>query len=489
MKKILTIIFVGLFVYFPIFFNQFLWDDEVMFNNLGKISPDVYFRPLTSAFYSIIYNIFGFTPFFFHFFQLFFHIVIAVSIYYLLRHFLEETIALILAIIFLVHPANVEAVSFASAMQEIMFVLTGTFGLYLFIKNNSYVKVFYGTCLLLVSLLFKETAIIFFPLVFCYLFLFKNNKKIIYGYLILSGIFLAGYFLFRFLEGNFYVQGQGLFPIMRVSFATRLINIPMIILYYLEKIFYPINLAIAQHWVVKTIDIKSFWLPLIIEIILFFSSIIYFIKTRSKAFLFFFIWFLLGLLPHLQIIPLNMTVAERWTYFPMIGLLGMVGIIIKKRSKLIFPLAVIIIAVFSIRSFTRILNWKNGLTLFSHDIRKDSSFDLQNNLGVELFRAGKYSEAKKYFVNSIELAPYWWVNWNNLGAIYEREKNIQKASQCYHKSINNGQYYLAYENLARILVLYGKNKNNTREFLKTALKTYPGDQKLEEINRYFEESK
>jgi len=52
------------------------------------------------------------------------------------------------------------------------------------------------------------------------------------------------------------------------------------------------------------------------------------------------------------------------------------------------------------QSFIRTLDWRSGLSLFSHDVKKDSSFDLQNNMGVELFRAGKFDQAKKYFENN-----------------------------------------------------------------------------------------
>jgi len=481
----------GLLIYGFSLFNGFVWDDEVVFQN--SISPfdSTYYRPATSVIRSTIYNIFGPRPFFFHFFQLIFHIVTAVFIYYLFKRFFKETLSLILALIFLVHPANVEAVSFASAMQEVLFTLTGLTGLYLFIssKNLSIAKIFLSTVILLIALLMKETAIVFFVLVFCYLFLFKKNKQnVLINYSILIVILLMTYLLVRISGGNLYIHGQGLFPIMRVSFITRLMNIPLIIKYYLGMFFFPINLAIAQHWVIKLPSFIDFFLPLILEVLLFLTAVIYSLKKKDKIFAFFFLWFLVGLLPHLQIIPLNMTVAERWLYFPMIGLLGMMGSIIKisnikyQISKILFSLAIIIISIFSIRSFIRTLDWRNGLALFGHDIKKTSSFDLQNNFGTELFRVGRYDEAKKYFKISTELAPYWWVNWNNLGAIYEREKNYQKAAEYYQKSINNGQYYLAYENLAKILVLHGKDQKKTEEFLKEVLKLFPKNENLLRIN-------
>ena len=497
MKKIWIIVFLGLLIYSFGLFNGFVWDDEVMFQKAASIPGNIYFRPAISAIYWGIYNIFGPRPFFFHFFQLIFHIGTAILIYCLFKRFFKETISLILALIFLVHPALVEAVSFASAMQEVGFTLVGIIGLYLFVGRDgacpvSTKNILLGTTLLLIALLMKETAIVFFLLVFCYLVIFRRkNQDVLISYSIFSAILLMIYFLFRFSGGSLYVQGQGLFPIMRVSLETRLMNIPMIIHYYLGKFFYPMNLAIAQHWVVRTINFQDFWLPLIFEITLFITALIYIIKKKNKVFAFFFLWFLIGLLPHLQIISLNMTVAERWLYFPMIGLLGMTGSIIQisniknQISKILFSSAIIIILVFSIRSFTRVLDWRNGLSLFGMDIRKDSSFDLQNNMGVELFRVGRYDEAKKYFKISTQLAPYWWVNWNNLGAIYEHEKNYQKATEYYQKSVTNGQYYLAYENLARILVLHGKDQKKTEEFLQKSLKIFPENQNLLLINTYF----
>jgi tetratricopeptide (TPR) repeat protein len=83
------------------------------------------------------------------------------------------------------------------------------------------------------------------------------------------------------------------------------------------------------------------------------------------------------------------------------------------------------------------------------------------------------------------LAPYWWVNWNNLGAIYEREKNYKKAAEYYQKSVNNGQYYLAYENLAKILVFHSNDKKKTEEFLNEAINLFPKNENLWKIRALF----
>ena len=519
MKKILILITIGIALYCFSFFNGFVWDDEaflqqnpIVSQEAQTMSSQVYFRPAISVVYSTLYSTFGAQSFFYHFFQVLFHITTAVILFYLCKRFFSENTAFLLSLLFLVHPSNVEAVCFASAMQEILFTLMGVAGLYVLIrsKNISALSLIVSLLFFTTSLLMKETGIMFFVLACGYLLIFhRKNTSIFSLFMAFVIIVLFTYGIARFSGGNVYVQGGGLFPIMRVSFITRLINIPQIILYYLGIFIFPFHLGIAQHWVVQKITFIDFWLPLGVVAGLFSLLINYHHRYRQEhtqeasskrllhfvrndknthIFFFFFIWFLLGLLPHLQIIPLNMTVAERWLYFPMIGLLGMIGSLIgeersKKTEGRIVLIFLILISIFFIRSFIRTLDWRNGLALYGSSIAKTSSFDLQNNMGVELFRVGKYDEAKKYFEISTRLAPYWWVNWNNLGAAYEREKKYMKAMECYQKSMQNGDYILAYENYARSLFSYGKDTGKAEEFLKKALRLFPESQTLQMLYR------
>lgn len=184
-----------------------------------------------------------------------------------------------------------------------------------------------------------------------------------------------------------------------------------------------------------------------------------------------------------------MTIAERWLYIPMIGVLGLIGVLIgnlfalnKKRAA--FTLIIfmfILIPVFSVRTFIRTFDWKDNLTLFSHDIKHSSeSFDVQNNLGVALFRANDFKGAKMHFEKSIELSPNWWTAYNNLGAIYQREGNIEEAKKLYQKAIENGKYYLAYENLAVILYQAGKPEE-ALNFIESSLKILPNNETLNKV--------
>jgi len=514
-RYIFLIILIGLVVYFSSFFNQFLWDDEeFLVNNpavhsikniplffQGKtadasgniIENSSYYRPLSSSIQTGLYVISAGHPWLFRLFQVAVHLINAVLVFLLLSWFFptKSLLAFFLSLIFLVHPANSEAVSFISANQEPLFVLFGLVGLLTLIKGKKALKnLFIVSLLIFLSLLTKETGIVFFLIAAVYLFFFQRQSLI--NFIVISSLFFFVYLLQRLVTGATYVQGKGLFPIMRVSFFQRLLTIPKIVLFYLEKFFFPARLAIAQHWVVLTANLSDFYLPLAVDLIFFFLLIYIAFKIKSKLFNFFFFWFLTGLLPHLQIVPLNMTAAERWFYLPMVGLLGMIGsMIISSKFKVQSSkfIVLLIIVLFSVRTLVRTFDWRNELVLFSHDGQgKNISFDLENNFGVALFRNGQFDQAAVHFKKSTELAPYWWVNWNNLGVIYERKGELAEAEKLYKKSIDNGDYYLAYENYVGILIKEKKLKE-AKEFLeKQGLIKLPNDEKLKGFYQYLKMS-
>lgn len=543
----------------------------------------IYYKPVMPTTFALIYSIFGGRAFFFHLFQLLLHIINAILVFFLFRHLFSEKrewLAFFLALIFLVHPINTEAVVYASALQEVLFFFFGMVALLFYIKTDPVTSFphhlrsksfgdqaaslgaarpskrkrsgvgalpLVPPVFILLSLLSKETGIVFFAIVFFYLLLFKKERLFVYS--VFSFLTLCFYAVLRFGLAGVYFTRVGLSPIMRASLAERLLTLPKMIFYYLKTFFYPVDLAIAQHWVVKTANLADFYLPLLFVGLFFVVIFFIFLAIKPRfdrdkpynhlpasrhgsaiKFIFFLLWFVFGLGLHLQIFPLDMTVADRWFYLPIVGLLGMMGVILSRQRKFLSevnspptsnvgPLAPpstskiedsavahwlkqlihrknfvaflkywcvsLIIIFLSIRTIVRTFDWRDGLTLFSRDIKiSKDSFDLQNNLGVELFRKGKVEEAKIHFEKSTDLAPYWWTNWNNLAVVYERYGDFKKAEGYYKKAIDNGDYYLAYENYVGILIKEGK-KDEAKEFLeKKALLKFPYNQKLSAFYKY-----
>lgn len=521
-KIIFLLVIIGSIVYFNGLFNNFIWDDEEQvinnilvhsmtnipsffsgstFNTGGNGSlGGLYYKPMMSVAFSFIHTIFGQNVFFFHLLQLIIHITNSIFVFFIFDYFFKKfknggLISFFLALIFLVHPINTETVIYIASMQDVLFFFFGIFALWkIMTKKNTFFNLIFSSSLLLLSLLSKETGFVFIPIIVTYLFLFKREKL---NFNIISiGSVLVIYSFLRFVVADIYFNKHGLSPITRIGILDRILNIPEITIFYLKTFIYPIKLSIAQHWVIKSINLSEFYLPLFLSLIFCIILIIlaFYLKAKRKdlfkIYLFFFIWFIFSLGLHLQILPLDMTVAERWFYLSEVGLLGILGITfqvfilenqsswIKKIKPIIIFLLAFIILCLSIRTIIRNTNWTNGLILYAHDIQiSPGSFDLENNLGVELYRVGKFNEAKIHFENSTKIAPFWWTNWNNLGVMIEREKDYEKAISYYQKAIDNGEYYLAYENIAKLLVLQNKPKE-AKEFIEQSLKVLPNNSNL-----------
>ncbi len=490
----IIILIVGLITFFPVFFNGFVWDDEEQILNNALIRSfsnfplffqgstfnpggasqltGLYYKPFMIFAFSLFYYFFGYSAFFFHLIQLLIHIVNASLVFMLFKKFGFKIIAaLILSLIFLVHPINVESVAYSSGLQDTLFLL---FGLWAVLETR---RLVFSSFLLLLSVLSKETGFIFAPLLVWVVFLDnKKNTGRILVYLLFCFII---YFFLRFQVAQIYFNKHSLSAIAQISFSERLKSVPKIIFFYLQTFFYPAKLHISQHWFVKNINAMDFWLPAFWDLVILISLLILAVWKKTWIFLF---WFILGIAAHLQLMPLDLTVSDRWFYFPLIGLLGVLGQIIPFKKKVVLFLAILIIFGLSARSFIRTMDWKDGLTLYSHDLKySPESFDLQNNLGVELFRKGDYKTAKTLFLRSTQLAPTWWTNWNNLGAVFEREGDLTRAAIFYKKAIDNGHYYLAYENYTKVLFKQ-KKFTDLNDFLKKeALPALPYNENLRQI--------
>lgn len=522
---------VGLLVYFNSLFNPFIWDDlaQIVFNSrihsvgniplfftrstfidftLGPDQPSgLYYKPLMMALFSTLYSLFGPSSFFFHLVQVTIHILNSVFVFLLFGLFFEGVLAFLLALIFLVHPVNVEAVSYVSALQEVLFFFFGINAILLIKKNTfDFKRKAFIIFLLLFALLSKETGVLFLFALLFYQLLFKRKRHI--NMILLLVFPFAAYFFLRFFVAKIYFEKLVQIPIMLASPFERLTTIPSIIFFYLKTFFFPKDLVVSQMWVVKQINFNDFYLPLFLDI-LFFSMIFYIgfylnrlDKKRLAVFVFFTLWFLTGLGLHLQIIPLDFTVSDRWFYFPMVGLLGVFGVIIQdfvlNNSFIKIPKTVVVYFIvfliigFSLRTVIRNTNWQSALVLFSHDekISKQNSY-LEGLLGHEFFRAGDYSKAEYHLGKALELNPQDLVTWYNFGVLYEgkasldsepaRQEDLNKAKKNYLKFISLKESYYGYKNVAEFLLKSYRDNKTTGEaklILEKGVKKYPDKQDL-----------
>ncbi len=287
-ENILIISIVGFLLYLNSFFNGFVWDDEEQvvnnpiihsianipslfaestFNAGGAVKMSgLYYRPLMTTAYTLIYSIFGSGAFFFHFFQVVLHIASAVLLFLILNHFLKkENLSLLLSLIFLVHPINSETVLYVANLSDILFFFFGAFAFWLLISKDGLKYLLISSFLLLASVLSKETGAVWWIVIVSYLFIYKRKSLKIF--LPVLAVWAGIYSFLRFDVAKIFFAKHGLTLISKMDFAQRLVNVPAIAFYYLKTYVWPINLAINQQWVIKNISFSQFFLPLLLDLI------------------------------------------------------------------------------------------------------------------------------------------------------------------------------------------------------------------------------
>ena len=511
-KTIRIIFIVGFVVFSNMLFNGFVADDILyilnnpqihQFNLITSFEENSFngagqYRPIAVIYFSFLYYLFGNSPFFYHLSQIVLQVICTVLLFIFLKRFLYDWLALCAVLIFLVHPMQAESVSYISQTGNLLFSSLGLFSLLSLTRRKISKKML---CIsffsLLLAMLTKETGILFVLLILIYNIIF-NPKQFLRLFICSLLIFIL-YGLIRLGIGHIGLETRLLTPIAELSLPLRLINAPLIIFYYLNTFTFPLKLAMDQQWTISSISFSSFYLPLLIDSIFFIliavSGLFIFYHQRKnfKMYCFFLVWFIIGLLFHLQIFPLDHTVFNTWFYLPMMGLLGLLGIlsqaIIDKNPayKIIFiTLIVILITALSLRTIVRNTNWIDAITLYNHDIKITNNYEIEDSLGMEYLKSGDITTAVKHLQKSVDFRPYEY-NLQHLGLAYQALKNQQKAKLYLKMALHAKDYKLftphkhglnTYMSYASFMILSGESSDAAAFLQEEALHDYPDSWQL-----------
>jgi tetratricopeptide (TPR) repeat protein len=261
------------------------------------------------------------------------------------------------------------------------------------------------------------------------------------------------------------------------SLGSRLANAPVSFVTYLEKTFWPHDLAAFYPF--------SFQLPswqvlgAVLLIIVISAAVIVSVKRLPYLFVGW-LWYAIILLPVIGIIQSGeQAMADRYHYLPSIGIAVMLAWGIPHlfsrediRTKILFPMGVVFIAILSFITWHQCGYWKNNTTLFSHALQITNNNALAHNLlASSLAEENKINEVIYHCNAAIRLSPYYADAYNNRGNAYAKLGQNQRSIEDYNKAIalksgyadayNNrggayfklGQYQLAVENFNEALFL------------------------------------
>ncbi len=337
------------FIYFNIINSFFLADD---FNWVHQIktrgafgvwttAPDVFFRPVVSLTLFVDYTIWGLNSIGYHLTNLSFHAICAFFIYRISSQLLNrvqlpsrqvQLTALIAALLFIILPSHVEAVTWISARSDLVatcFCLA-SFSFYLSYKiSHNKRNLFLSYLLFLFALLSKESVVIYPGIIFSYeiydyLTEYDSNKKSIKNILLFPLLYTSLfpiYLILRYLGLGQLIGGYGTGVhlhynsgiILRGLGSTLRILIP------------PLSNSTDFDWQLLFILI----IATLLIVMLTYAWIGDFYKKISKILLFLFISFLISLIPIINlVVSVQDHQGERFLYFPSVFVVMMFTIII-----------------------------------------------------------------------------------------------------------------------------------------------------------------
>jgi hypothetical protein len=214
---------------------------------------------------------------------------------------------------------------------------------------------------------------------------------------------------------------------------------------YLYKMVWPVDLAILYPF--PKYQPSSAKMLVCAVILLAISAAVLWLRQRSPYLVTGWCWYFVTLLPVIGLIQIGQhSIADRYTYMPLIGIFIMVAwgapqILARwpSRGIMLGGISAAVLATMIVLTSLQLRRWLNGFTIFSHTVAvtKDN-WVAQNSLGLIYLQSGKTDEAIRLFKESIDSKPSYALAHLNLGAAYLITGEYDKAIESFRWSIRFG---------------------------------------------------
>ena len=457
------------------------WDDpeyivnnplirSLSLQNLNKIITEPYFAnyaPLTLLSYALDYSVWKLNPAGYHLHNLLLHLACVVALFFLLRQFsLPRFVALGSIVLFAIHPANVETVSWASERKNLLatFLFFLSFHQYIqYRKHSARLNFLFSVFWFLLSLLSKASTVVA-PLVFLtYDYAFRERKIVqLRLYDKLPFIVLAEIHAFFSIHAagahralHSYHHGGSLLS----AFASG-----HLFEEYLKLLLFPADLSGFYYpRESPSFGAVAYWLPLMLCL-----AALGLLARLSRPLFFWFASFIILMIPVLNIVPLPIQMANRYLYVSQAGIwvLLVIGARWLWKSCRSFPVVRaafvgmtslwVLWLGFQTTQFNQ--TWKNSELFWTRVIDQDFYNEIAHfNLGMHYKDQGNVNRAGLEFWHALAIHPKYHLALSGLGVYYFDKGQTELARLKLHAALNAfPDFDVASNNLGRVYVEQGK---------------------------------
>jgi len=348
---------------------QQLWTMATEFNH-------AHYVPLTMLSLAFDYHFWQLDPWGYHLTNIVLHATAAVLLCIFLQPLLSSGTALVAALIFAVHPVQMEVVSLAIQRKTLLA------GVFFFLSIIFYqrwrrggVRCHYVAAMLLFAgAAFSKPAVVSAPLILLlYDYAFVDRR--------LQWMHTLPFFVIAAVTTALGVRAHAAVGAIHDfhggSLLTNLLMVSHVTLEYVDALLLPVNLAPIYYYRIGSIYAPVNFLALALIPIL----CVYVTLYRRGTWSFFCLWwFLLMLLPESNLIPLAQLRADRFLYFPIVGFAIWVAVGLESAARVpglrwgwrqsLWPATVSIIAILGFLSYSSAGVWHDDVTAWARIVER-----------------------------------------------------------------------------------------------------------------------
>jgi protein O-mannosyl-transferase len=504
---IAIIVSVVVLAYLPSINGEFVLDDEGLLANNPTIKPiDGPYRiwcttespdywPVTYTSFWVEWRLWEANPTGYHVTNLILHAVEVLLIWAILRK-LSIRGAFLAAMVFALHPVNVESVAWIASRKNIMAMLFFLLSILWYLKavrwtldcEQRTVEMRTGQfsdpvgigpwttvnwmwhCLSLaafaLAMLSKGSAAVVPALLLGILWWLGSLTK--RDFLRIAPFFLLA---IVFTGVNIWFQTHGTEIVVRdAGFAERLLGAGGVLWFYLYKALFPFDLAfIYPPWRIEAGNLL-WWLPLLAAIIV--TAVLWqYRKGWSRPFLFAWGFFCVSLLPVLGFADVGFMkyslVADHYQHIAIISVIALVAAgwstwnIRARNGELRWmttAAAVVAVATLAFLTWRQSAFYHDAIGLYQATLQKNPSCSLAHyNLGTILDETGLMKEASEHYRQALRFNPNYIEAHNNLGNALVNTGHLQEGIEHFQQALRvKSDYADAHNNLGLALANAGR---------------------------------
>ncbi len=449
----------------PALWGEFVWDDFLL-TKLKAISSwkgiwQIWFDPASAYlqrdaveghYWPLLYTTFwlehklwGFSPLGYHALNLLLHSANTAILWRLLLR-LEVPGAFFAAALFAVHPLHAESVAWVISRKDLLsalFYLTA-FSMWVRFTETPGPRRYTAALALFAAALLCKSVAITLPAALLILQWWRKGRIAPRDLVLVTPFFLVGLIVGGF-DIWFYKTNTALS--FDYSVYERILIASRALWFYLEKLFWPANLAVIYpRWEIDTADPLG-WVGVCAAITLAFA--LWIMRRRiGRGPMACALFFAVTLSPTLGFVDYSYMghsfVADRFQYLAGIGAIVLFASAAARAARRLSPvtggaargLALALLVLLGAVTWNQTGVYKNEISLFSHVISfNPASWAANQNLGMALLRHNRFEDAEIHLRRSLEIFPFNTKAFRNLGEALKGRKRYEESLQWYRAAV------------------------------------------------------